>query len=123
VPRPDAGAADALTGARIQVTVQRSGGFAGMTRTWSVDTDTLDGGAADLLRRLVAAALAMPQATTDDADADRKPAQPDAFHYDVLAVVAAARHHWHGAAAATGAVRDLAEHVRLAAPPGGAGDQ
>lgn len=37
---------------RVKVEVVRSGGFAGLTRTASVDTDQLDDAAAEELRRL-----------------------------------------------------------------------
>jgi hypothetical protein len=64
---------------RVRVEVSRSGGFAGVTRTASVDTDSLDTAQAAELRRLVGAsrAASVPPARRPSADG------ADRFQYEI----------------------------------------
>jgi hypothetical protein len=106
----------------VVVRVERSGGFAGVSRDWTADSADLTAEQAALLRALVEAAVdAVGEAVTtvgEAADALGEAAGAvadavrDGFDYEVSAQVGGHRHRWQGSAADVPAVRQLAEHVR-----------
>lgn len=74
----------------MKVTVRRSGGFAGMTHQFILDSATLPPHDADELRRLVAAATAAVSRSAG-------PPQTDVFQYDVTVTDDSGRtneHRW-----------------------------
>ena len=105
----------------VVVRVERSGGFAGIARDWTVDTAELTAEQAGVLRDLVTAALAAVEQSAAAADAvgesltDGQDVVRDGFAYLVVAQVGGRRHRWQGPTAAVPAVRQLAEHVRQVA--------
>jgi hypothetical protein len=105
---------------RLRVRVERSGGFAGITRVWSVDTDDLEPDAAAALHGLVDAAQdAGPTSQAPSPGAPGAPPDvPDAFGYQVTV---ARDHQTWGVTVredqATEPLRTLIDHVR--GVPGG----
>jgi hypothetical protein len=103
----------------VVVRVQRSGGFAGISRDWTADTAELTTDQAAELRDLVVAAVtsvaAAVAAAVDDAVDEVPDLVRDGFDYLVEAQVGRRRHEWQGATAAVPAVRQLVEHVRRVA--------
>jgi hypothetical protein len=93
---------------RLQVELERSGGFAGVTLHASVDTATLPPAEADTVRRLV-----------DQADLDalaRRPPTPsrapDRFQYDLTVTRGGRRQHLSlGETAVTPELRPLLDHL------------
>ncbi len=87
----------------MKVTFERSGGFAGMTMTATVDTETLSSSDAEQLRQLMQAAdffhLPSKVAAT--------PFQPDRFHYKITAKEGRKQHTIHVDEAATEAIQPL----------------
>jgi len=105
--------------AHVVVRVERSGGFAGVSRDWTADSADLTADQAARLRALVEAAIdAVGDAVADAAEAVGEAADAvgdavrDGFDYQISAQVGGRRHRWQGPAADVPAVRQLAEHVR-----------
>ena len=73
------------SGARLRVRVERSGGFAGIARVWSLDTADLGPDAAARLHRLVddVQSAGPAQDTPQPGMAGAPPDVPDAFGYRV----------------------------------------
>jgi len=71
-----------MAGERVRVQVTRSGGFAGISRTWTVDTADLDEGRAETLRTLV------DQFSLETRRVTRNPevGGADRFRYDVTII-------------------------------------
>ena len=115
---------------RLRVEVERSGGFAGLTRSWALDSADLTPDDAARLHALVSAAApaantSPPPHPTDPtgSPAGSGPGRPDAFQFDVRVVLGA--EHWATTAREDQlgpALRALVDHVRTIAPaPGVAG--
>jgi len=70
---------------RLRVRVERSGGFAGISRVWSLDTDDLDPDAVARLHTLVddLHAAGLPAGTPEPGSPGAPPDVPDAFSYRV----------------------------------------
>ena len=87
----------------MKVTFERSGGFAGMVMTATVDTETLSSSDAEQLRQLMQAAdffhLPSKVAAT--------PSQPDRFHYKITAEESRQHRTVHVDEAASKAMRPL----------------
>jgi hypothetical protein len=97
-----------VTGERVRVELERSGGFAGVTLRASLDTAELPAAEADAVRRLVDRADL-------DALARRPPAptrMPDRFQYDLTVTRDDRRQHLSvGEAAVTPELRPLLDHL------------
>jgi hypothetical protein len=99
----------------MKITVERSGGFAGMTRTWTVQPAPPDD--KDCWQPLIEAC---PWDTVPAPGRAAPPGRPDRFTYSISA---GQRRATLPEQALTGPWRDLVEHAKAAAesaqPPGG----